>query len=91
MMFKVSGDGRGADLLPFHAGKKGPKTSQGQPGVERCARAAHDIAPMSQLFDLRRIRCHDRATDDIGMAIEIFGGRMDHEIGTERDRLLERR
>jgi hypothetical protein len=36
--------------------------------------------------------CGDHRTADyVGMAVDVFGGRMDHQIGTQRDRLLQGR
>ena len=63
-----------------------------QEGVERSLNGADRILQKRQPFAELGILAHDRdAPHHVGMAIEIFGGRMDHEIKAVLERTLDPR
>ena len=68
-----------------------PQTAQRQETVERGARYADDVRPVGAL--LRKLPgCrHHGAADDVAVAVDVLGGRMDNEVGTEGDRVLQSR
>ena len=70
---------------------QGAQAAQGQIAVERAARHAEAVAPPGELLADRGVLPHDRAADDVGVAVEILRRRMHDDVGAERDRLLQRR
>ena len=89
--FKKGCDRQCASLLTLDARKERPHTSQRLIGVERRAHYAGYFSPSREVFRVLLPRCYDCAADDVGVTVEIFGCRVNDEIGAERDRLLKGR
>ncbi len=71
--------------------KQRAQTTQRQIGVERRSGHARHVGPRAQRFEIRKHCCDHRAADHVGMAVQVFGGGMNHEVGPERHRPLQRR
>src|SRR6202030_2125605 len=76
--------------MPLHPQRERFQTAQYQKTVERARNRAdrvleepHSIAKFLVLSD------HSHATDDVGVTVQIFGCRMDHEVKTKFDRPLD--
>ena len=67
-----------------------PHAAQRQIAVERGARDAKAVRPPRELVAGRGLARDDRAADDISMAVELLRRRVAHDVGAERDRLLQR-
>jgi hypothetical protein len=80
-----------AALLTLDSRKERPYASQRLIGIERRAHNAGDFSPSREVFRVLFPRCDDCATYDVGVTVEIFGYRVDNEIGAQRDRLLKGR
>ena len=52
---------------------------------DRAGRVLRERQPLAE----RRVGHHQRAADHVGMAAEVLGGRVDHHVGAERERVLQ--
>ncbi len=82
-------DQAGRRLLALDAGEQGPQAAQGLIGVERRAGDAQAVGPPGQLFMIGRIGRDHGAADHVGMAVDVFGGRVDHDVGAQLQRPLQ--
>ncbi len=76
----------------FHARKQRAHAAQEQPGFER-AQNATDLNPVVLDAPPEFVFCprDERARDDVGMAVQVFGRRMHDEIGAVFDRAAQHR
>ena len=65
--------------------------TQGKKTVEGSARHAEGISPPRELLMQILPRCNDCPTHNVTVSIEVLGGRMHDDIGTELQRLLQHR
>ena len=65
-----------------------PQPAQRQEAVERCAGNAEAVGPPGELLVERRLARHHRAAHHIAVTIEVLGRGVDHQIRSERQRLL---
>ncbi len=91
--FQALGDGRGVGLVGRHAQVQGLEAAQHQGGVVGALAGAQQVVQRRDLLgELRLVRRgHHGSADDIAVAVQILGGAVDDEIGTElKGLLLER-
>ncbi|MCW0450367.1 hypothetical protein NB706_003201 [Xanthomonas sacchari] len=67
------------------------QAAQGQERVERRAGEAQRIGPPHQLLVQLGIGGDHRAADHVAVAVDVLGGGVDHQVGAEGDRGLQRR
>ena len=67
------------------------QTLQGDPGVERAQARTGGPDHPEYLLGNQLLRSHHRSTNNAALAIEILGGRMHHQVGTEIEGALQRR
>jgi hypothetical protein len=73
------------------AGVERAQPAQRQIGIERRPGQAEGIGPPAELLADRRIAGDRRPADDVAVAVDIFGGRMDDDVGAMLDRPLQHR
>ena len=76
-------------LLRLHAGEKRAKPAQCHVGIKRRAGDTGNIGPGGQCFGIGLFGGDHRPAHHIGMAVEIFGGAVDHKIRAQRNGLLQ--
>ena len=77
--------------MGFHAQMQGLQPAHGQEGVERAGDGADRVLQEAHLLgQLVTPGDHD-AADDVGMAIEVLGGRVQHQVGAVFQRALQHR
>lgn len=79
------------DLLSFDAREQASNATQREIAVEGRPGYACEVRPVAERLDVGRVGSNDDATDNIGVAVQILGGGVDDEVGTMRDRPLQRR
>ena len=81
----------GVTLRHFHTWRERAQAAQQQIAVERAAGDADIIRPPCQFCDGIRIFSNHHARHHVGMAVEVFGAGVQHQIGAQRQRVLQRR
>ena len=72
-----------------HPHLQGAQAAQGQEAVEGRAGSADTVGPPGQLLGELRGGGHEGAAHHVTVAIDVLGGGMHHDVGTERDGLLQ--
>ncbi len=91
MRIQQGHDRGGVLLVRAQACIQGAQAAQGQEGIERRTGQAQRVAPPHQLLVHRRVARDHRAAHHVTVAVDVLGGRMQHHVGTERQRLLQGR
>ncbi|MNQ71508.1 hypothetical protein D3C85_861770 [compost metagenome] len=89
MLFQGGGDQSGGGLLALDAGEQGAQAPQGLIGVERRSRDAQAVGPPGEFRMIRRVRRDHGAADHVGVAVDVFGGRVDDDVGAQLQRALQ--
>ena len=89
MRAKLVDDDGGILLMLAHPHVERSQPAQGQETVERCACDPDRVGPPGKLFMDRGVLRDNRAADHVAVAIDIFGGRMDDDVGAELKRALQ--
>ena len=89
--FQILNDRQGISLRHFHPWRQRPQPAQQQIAVEGAAGDANIIRPPCQFGDSCRIFGNHHPGHHIGVTIEVFGTGMQHQIGAQRQRVLQRR
>ena len=77
--------------MPLHAERQGAQAAQREKAAERIEHAAGGVLQEAQPVDEIGVVAHDRgAADDVGMAADVFGHRMDDDVEAELQRPLHR-
>ena len=80
---------RAVVAVPVHPDGQGLDSAQGQPGVERAAGRADSVLQEGQPVGQVGVGDDERAADHVGVAAQVLGGRVDHGVGPEGERLLQ--
>ncbi len=76
--------------VAFHAQGQGFHAAQGEEGVERPGNRADRVLQKTQaLGQFRIVPDHRDATDHIGVAVQVLGGRVHHDVETQLQRALD--
>ena len=75
--------------VPVHPHAERLDPAQGQPGVERAGHRAGRVLQERQPLAEVGVGDHDRPADDVGVTAQVLGGGVDHDVGAERQRLLQ--
>ncbi len=67
------------------------QAAQGQERIERRAGQAQRVGPPRQLLVQLGVARDHRAADHVAVAVDVLGGRVQHQVGAEGDRVLQRR
>ena len=79
----------GVVAVPFHAHGEGLHAAQGEPRVERAGHRAHGVLGEAELLGELVVGGDQRAADDVGVAADVLGGGVQHDVGAERERRLQ--
>src|SRR6266852_1383780 len=84
MPIEVTSDGESALGRTLHPDEQGPHPALQQPGLERAEHSAGAPAPRADpLPEGISERRDNRPGEDVTVAIQVFRGRVDHEISAE--------
>ena len=75
-------------LMCLHARSQRLDSAQNQPGIKRRAGQSQRIDDVADLIRMLFRLGDDATTDDIGMPVQILGGRVNHHIDTMLERSL---
>ena len=89
--FQILDNRQGITLRHFHAWRKRPQPAQQQIAVEGAAGDANIIRPPCQFGDSRRIVGNHHPGHHIRVTIKVFSTGVQHQIGAQRQRVLQRR
>ena len=90
MLFQPVRNAKRRGGLPLHTQRQRLDAAQRQKGIERPLDAADGVLQKAEALAQLRIVADDRdAADHVGMAVEIFGGRMHDEIEAVFERALQ--
>jgi hypothetical protein len=73
----------------FHPDSQRADTAQNQKAIERRGACAHRVLQAADLLCQFRIACDDRASDDIGVAVDVFRGGVDDQVNAQAQRTLK--
>ena len=90
LLLQPLGDGLGAGAVGLHAHPEGFQALDEQPGVERAERRAGGAQEADHLLHQLGGAGH-HAAQAATLAVDVFGGRMNDDIGAQRQRLLQHR
>jgi hypothetical protein len=82
-------DARGVGAVPVHAHAEGLDAAQHEPRVERTGYRAHRVLVERELLSQFGVAGDQRTADHVGVPAEVLGRRVHHDVGTERDGLLQ--
>ncbi|MNU92512.1 hypothetical protein D3C71_824310 [compost metagenome] len=76
----------------LHAQRQGLQATQRQEAVERALHATHRVLQEGHLLgQFGVVTDHDHATDHVRVAIEVLGGRVQHQVRAQLQRTLQHR
>ena len=84
-------DRRPVPAVPLHAQVQRPEPPQDEEAVERPRDGAHRVLEEPQPLGDRVVRGDGHADDRVGVAGEVLGRRVEHDVGADRQRPLQRR
>ncbi len=90
MLVQQGNDRGGIFLVHAQARIQRAQATQGQEGIERWTRQAQRVAPPHQLLVHCRITRDHCPAHHIAVAVDVLRGGMQHQVRTERQRLLQR-
>lgn len=76
-------------MLGFHAAAEGFDTAKDKPGIERGAGESEGVTDPGDAFGCFGGCRDDAAPDDVGVAVDVFGGGVDNDIDAEFQRSLK--
>ena len=82
-------DPEGVAVMLLHAHGQRFDAAQHQETILRAGAGSHGVLQESDLLGQRRIFDHDCAAHHVGMAVDVLGGGMDHDVHAEIQRALE--
>ena len=89
VMREALGNRQRVFAMPRHAEMQGLESTEREKAVERRQHGADSVLQKCQLFGERCVVAdHNRAPDHVGMAVQIFGDRMEHRVEAEFQRAL---
>ena len=75
--------------MPVHPRRQCLDAAQRQPGVERAGHAAGGVLGEREPLGEPGVGDHQGPADHVGVPAQVLGGRVDHHVGSERERLLQ--
>ncbi len=91
MPLQPGGDVQGVGTVPLHAQRQGFQAAQDHEAVERAGDRADGVLQVTQPLGQLPATTYRYAADDIGMAVQVLGRRMDDDIETGFQRSLRPR
>ena len=83
------GDALGVVAVPLHPHRERLDAAQREPVVERPGHRADRVLGERQLLGELVVAGDERAADDVGVAAEVLGGGVQHDVRAQRERLLQ--
>jgi hypothetical protein len=83
------GDPLGVVAMAIHPYAQRLQPAMSEEGIERAGDCAHGVLMEGDLLGQVEISYDQGAPDDVGVTADVFRRRMHHDVGTERQRLLE--
>ena len=77
--------------VPLHPDVQGPQAAQDQEAVQRARHPAHRVLEEAEPLADRIVPRDGDADDRVRVAAEVLRRRMEHDVGAEGQRVLERR
>ena len=83
MLFQPLGQFQRALTVRLHAQVQGLEAAHGEEGIKRAGHGADRVLQETHLLGQLLAAGHHDAADHVGMAVEVFGGGMQHQVRSE--------
>ena len=92
LLLQPLGEQQRIAAVALHTQRQGTNTAQRQEAAERIENAANRVLQIAQLFRQRGVVAdHRQPGDHIGVAVEVFGRRVHHDIEAQLQRTMDSR